>query len=403
MYARTVVIAAAFVCAAAALTGAQERASAEEILGFFPYGSYSEVEHIDPAAMARGEAWPLYSQFLANSPFGDDPVLPPSLAGKFESWTRAQLLRMKSKKFSVLDIFVGEEEPKRDKDDDAEEPAEVKEEPGARLPEGTQLTVMENIGDLLGVYRYEALDLLIEEALKRGEMEPTGHVIDERPIYSFRAPGEGEGEAKVRYAYAMPTGEFLTAERLRNLALMVEAGMGRDMNILDDEDFVRIIAMLPDLGQKWSAVSIATEMRMMAERMRRSGEDEEKVTRWEDYAERAARLRVDTTLIGEQITEREYEVYADEDYAKELFEKGQTQEMHMGSLPDDVVKHEENLRAARKKELFDNMIVTTIVYDRKLLESAKASNDAMQELIGNEGGTGKPTIVIIDQEKTDKK
>ena len=400
MYSRTVALAAVALCAAAALVGAQERASAEEILGFFPYGSYSEVEHIDSAAMARGEAYPQYLEFLANSPFGsDEPVLPPSLAGQFYSWTTGQLMRMKSKKISDFNIVVGDEKPKTDKD--VEEVSEDEEkEPSTKLPEGTQISVMQNVGDLLGVYRFEALDLLIEEALKNGEIEPTGYAIDERPIYSFRAPGEGEGEERVRYAYAMPTGEFLTAERIRNLGAMVEAGMGRDMNILDDEDFVRILAMLPDLGQKWRAVCTAAEMKMIAERMRRSGEDEERAKRMEDWAERGARLHVETTLIGEQITEREYEVYGDEDYAKELFENGQTTEAFVGNeFPEEVYKHQDNLKAAQKKELLDNMIVTTIVYDRKLLESAKAFNDAMREVAGDSSSGGKPTIVVIDQSK----
>jgi hypothetical protein len=88
-----------------------------------------------------------------------------------------------------------------------------------------------------------------------------------------------------------------------------------------------------------------------------------------------------------------------------MMDKGVQRMMAIGQVPDEITQHERNLDAARKQEQVDNLIVTTIVYDRKLLESAKASNDALQKMItqAKKNGGKNQMIIVVDTNDEKKK
>ena len=389
------------------VSSAQERPRADEILRWFPYGFYSHIEHRDDTLLQQGESWQLFKDYLDRpDPFAEENALPPTLQEGIEARTMAQLLRLKQHELSAAtlkEFALNEADAKKEDKATVEGKEEDQGNEPLRIPEGTNMTIMSNVGDRLNVYRYDILDTRIEEALKKGEIADSGRRINERPIYRFRSRDES-GDKGI-YAYATVEGELLIATRLRNLALMVAAGTGAEMNMLDSEDYLDLIGLVPELGQKWQAFCSRAMNRSMIEQMRKDGEEEEKIAGLEENFGRDASLHVETVDVGEQIVERRLEVYADEETAREMMNKGMQRRLTIGQIPDEVEQHEHSLDAARKTEQVDNMIVTTVVYDRKLLESAKASNDAMQKMIdqAKKDGAGKGQMIIMVKQKEEKK
>ncbi|HUX08338.1 MAG TPA: hypothetical protein VMX35_13615 [Acidobacteriota bacterium] len=385
----------------------QERPRADNILRWFPYGYYSHIEHRDDTLMQQGEAWQLFKDFLDRpDPFSGAAALPPSLKDGIEARTTAQLLRLKQRMLNssdLEDLFTEEDEPEEKNEEAGEEKEAGEKERPSSIPEGMTFTFMENVGDRLGVYRYELLDPQIEEALRASEIVDMGRRINERPIYRFSS--RDESGDKGAFAYATAGGELLTAGRLRNLALMVAAGTGQEMNILDSEDYLDLIVLVPELGQQWRAICHRAMQKSMLEEMERKGGDQDTIEQRRESLERGSRLSINTTDVGEQITERDIEVYLDEETAKATLDISIRREIAIGNTPDEMKEHQQNVKAARKIEQVDNLVVTTIVYDRKLLESAKASNDALQKMIDQaqkEGGKKGQMIIVIDS-KTEKK
>ena len=162
---------------------------------------------------------------------------------------------------------------------------------------------------------------------------------------------------------------------------------------------------MPELGQQWFAFCHRAMQKSMIEEMERKGEDPDTIEQREEFLERGFLLSVKTTDIGKQITERDIEVYPDEETAKTAMDREMRREIAIGQVPEEVKQHQSNLEAARKTEQVDNMIVTTVVYDRKLLESAKASNDALQKLTyqAQKDGSGKDQMIIMIEKKDEKK
>jgi hypothetical protein len=385
---------------------AQERPRADEILRWFPFGYYSEITHRDDSLLRTGEAWPLFKEFLDRpDPFSGESALPPSLKEGIESTTVAQLLRLNQHEIKAADLKDLGSTEKKSTEKKSEEGAKEEPRPALNeLPEGTSLTFMANVGDKLCVCRYDILDTRIEEALKKGEIADTGKRLDGRPVYQFRGEDDQEGYKGV-YAYAAPEGELLTAGRLRNLALMVAAGTGREMNILDGEEYLDLIGMVPDLGQKWHAFCSRAMNKSMIEQMRKDGDDEERIAKLEESFAHLSSLHLETVDVGKQITERQIEVYPDEETAREMM-NATMQTMAIGQVPDAITQHQRNLDAARMREQVDNLIITTVIYDRKLLESAKASNDALQKMIdqATKDGAGKgQTIIVVNTQDKKKK
>jgi hypothetical protein len=370
----TVALSASLFLLSAAQVFSQETLRADDILRWFPYGDYSDIKHKDFLRLAKGEAYPLYEEFLDNPDMETEiNILPETLRKEIDSYTTAKLLKLKKRKLPAEII-----------------PPDVKDS-GGRPVELRSITFMSNEGEELAVYRYTALDLLVEEAFKKGEIITTDYTYEGRPIFSFRS---AEDREKEYFAYAEATGELAVASDLQLLLAMAASGTGQDLNILDDETYIDIIDLIPDLGQVWRIHHMRSVFAHISEKMAADGTGEEKLDARDEALERAPQLNIEHWTVEEQIVQREITAYADEESAEKAM-SAQQRRIFFGEAPGEVKDHLDNLEISSKTTLEGNLIVKTIIYDEKLLRSAQAYNKAMNDIRQKSDGSGKKQQVII--------
>jgi len=286
---------------------AQERLSADEILAWFPYGSYESITHYDIESMAKAESFAdLQKLFRAQTGERETGILPEILREGIKSITTATLSRLargkpiETKEGHLTTKRLQEAPETEDKGKKRRQPTSVF---YGRI--GGKRVAIENVAARLKVFRYDLLDPLIEKAVKDGSMEPTGEMLDNRPVYKLREP-EGGGAL---FLYAAATQELLVADRAKLVGAMAASGLGLEMNVLDNELYADLINLVPDMGQYWMCFFIREKFERMLEEMKKAGAGEEDIAKRQNSLEEGTQYFVRTFLVGKRIVEKEIDVY----------------------------------------------------------------------------------------------
>ena len=323
---------------------AQEKLTADEIFFWFPQGEFDSISHNEPP----GDSLPLsYQRYLAivdmPSYQGRISVLPLSLDRESRS-TTAVALYLTDQTETVT--------------------------AGSRQP--PTLTVKP-----LYVYRFDELDSLVEQAVKSGEIDPTGKRAFGRPIYSYSADIQGmrEIERKKFFAYATPTQELLVAEELSDIYKMTRAGYGLDPNILDHEDFSELLDLVPELGRLWSATACFKQFRDTLQSMRDKGATEEEIEKTAGKLP-GLRWKINAVLLEDEMIKKEIWICSDDDAAQMFFD---SEIKTYGESPGYTTNYLDVRQKKTRKTLEDNSVVFTTVYDDELLDSIAEMKKLRQE------------------------
>lgn len=214
----------------------QEKPPLEELMRWFPEGSYSEVIHFDRDLFLRScpkELLRNYAQAARQLFPAGKGILPDSMVDRFESVTTAVKGEARFKNNYI--ITAGGEIKQVNRK------CAIVVEANDRYYGAWMATRS------LRVYRFADLETLVKNAMKLGEINVFEERINKHPVYVCR-PGGTDGEL---YAFATPTQEFLVAEDPDVLKAMVQAGMLGGSAIFSGTDLSGLIEVSSDLGYFW--------------------------------------------------------------------------------------------------------------------------------------------------------
>jgi hypothetical protein len=308
-----------------------------EIFAWFPSGSYVFLVHYDMVEAMQGKGWETRCKLYENYR-GPDPEgwLPQSFKGHWKSYTKAQPLKIKINRQIMGNLT---------------------------LDNGPELFKVNRT--FMNVYRYEWLQPIIKEAEDAGEISSTGIIFMGQQIYTYLGTNY-RGERTKMYAAATFSQEWVVAEDMNSLKLMLATGMGRHASILEDEEMEVIAEVLPDLGESWVISLVEPISRMQREAYRRNGTPEEYIREWEQEDPKQPLFIFNTTYYKDKYIEKVIKWYTSEEYAQAASQQvGEARP----TRDESEKKYWDILAKKKETEVEDNMIITTIEYDAELLAS----------------------------------
>lgn len=237
------------------------------------------------------------------------------------------------------------------------------------------LVIMRDIGETMRVWRFSDLDTILKSALKRGEIDAIGESMFDRPIYRFRT----EVTDSECFAFATITQEFLTATKLENLKLMIDAGYGQEMNFLDYEENAKLIDIIPMLGQYWTIAYGPLSARKQFEYMEKRGFPEEKLDEIRDLMENGLLFSFDTLILSDQIVKKSIYMYKSDDLDK-YGGAGVPKPKNYPLIPEPRRTYVMLNDKRKKCEADGNLEMVTVVYDEELLEAQKEVKSHLEGL-----------------------
>ncbi|HUX07687.1 MAG TPA: hypothetical protein VMX35_10285, partial [Acidobacteriota bacterium] len=199
-----------------------------------------------------------------------------------------------------------------------------------------------------------------------------------------------------------PTGELLLAADPDDLEKMANAGLGLDLCILDDERFLPLSGLFPELGHYWYFyVGLDVAKEFILEKEIEAGTSDDVIAKIKGSIGDGKEYSVRTTLVTDEIIEREIRVYGSESAAKETGEQlkrrfrpfeipawipndiRQKLQKQLAETPQETREYLATLEAAQRVEIDGTTVNAETVYDRKLiqamLKSAKAWEESREE------------------------
>ncbi len=344
---------------------------ATEIFSWFPEGLYVSITHWDVETTLQAEAYEIYTRLFHRSQverFCD--FLPQFFREDLLSITKAEKVRLR---------FLNSSE--------YEEASSALRDPNHRMSGSIEFYFVngrkvfaEHVGDQLFVLRFLALRPLIDTALREGILADSGSKYRERPIYFFLSNSEPEVRTEL-YAYATETDELLLADELPNLQLMIDAGYGIELNILEGEDFHELIGIIPDLGQHWDFINYRDRSKVFLEWLRNSSDaSAEEIELYEEIIAREMQFFIWSTEIGDEIVRHRYECYLDDETAEEnLRTMREDHNVVVGpGPPAEFIRLRELMAGSREWTRDDNMLVSTIVFNQDLIDAQLAAIEALE-------------------------
>jgi hypothetical protein len=238
-----------------------------------------------------------------------------------------------------------------------------------------QTVVFEMFSTTMAVLRYQDPELTIKTALESGILAETGEVIEGRRIFSYR-PRRNDREY---YLYYTPTMELLMAERPAQLRLMAQTGLGLELSILDNKTYLPLVDMASDLGQYWFFWNRRASHEEIVEAIRNSGEKSERIDSVEEDHEKGLQFRVRTDSLSDTLTEKEIEVYGDEDQARQREEKKRNELLNLDpyqGFPRELTDFLKKVHSGRKTVRDGTRVITTLVYTPEIIEAVRAGLSA---------------------------
>lgn len=355
---------------------AQSRPDAEDILRWFPEGSYEVIEHEDLEAMGKADAYSLYYEYflkpLLNTPYSGP--LPSSLRFGYQASTYAKMSRDRVTRLEGA-------YPRRVVDSEeflSNLKTRFKHFSGVSTTATADgaaeiVFVREQVRDELWVFLFPALDLTMQSVLAVGDLDLTGYTIGERPVYTMRGR-TAQGSYSVYWAYAAPTGELALALELEHLEAMVEAGMNQGPNILDMDDYEDLERVVPELGQQWTICPFRTGTRQRIERLEEEHAAGEQIDTLAEELESGAAYGIDDLHVeNDEIRLREITIFRDEDEARKAERRESVKERRAAQSRAARERKWWLEQYHKKKETsrFDIWVIVTFHADREFLEARR--------------------------------
>jgi hypothetical protein len=382
------------------LAFAQEVQRAEDILRWFPQGEYRVIAHQDDELLASSKACDEFrgyfggwlensdpegnkisedgapgitrgSAFLLGAPGSLDEnitLLPESLregviSSTYGGWVK--ILQEQRKEGSTVELID-------EKSEGGKTGAK-----GVLVSSDTDLNV--------AVFRYLDLDSVIKKALKDGYLTDTGKKISGATVYTFSSDHPHSKRAAY-FAWISPTNELLVSNHRGYLRAMIDTGSGENPSILDDDAFIELTRLVPDLGALWRAYPYAKTREKIIEHYKQADMDSEQRNARIEEEEKGVQLKVDTWRVEGQVINQIYEIYFNSTHAEEAMAKARargSRTMKEAPAFDALMLL---LKERMKLEVQSNFFISTLVYDAKLAEALnKASLDVIRHMEQNGG------------------
>ena len=382
----------------------QELKQAEDILKWFPQGSYLMIKHKDIEMLMAGRAYPLYQEFF--EPKEEDAEAEDEEEG---AERKKKLKKAKSGNFSfrfasfgmgaasILDkreirlpesMFEGliattdahavslADAPE---DDNKTVQTVTFESRSGKKTSSVAVFLHEN--STMAVHEYIDLDSTLKEAIKKGEVAKTGKRIAGRPVYTFQATSRGHRSSD-QFAWASEANELIVASDREKLRKMILAGRGKMMRLLDDDDYVDLIELVPDLGAKWMVMSLKQSDERIENAVRDGEIEEEDGERILERSKKTPLLRITSLKVENAIVSQEISVYTESEHAEEAFNKSdENSPMASQQMPEGMSAYKALLKERRTRELDNNIVTTSTIIDKKLMEAEQVANAAMQKMM----------------------
>lgn len=330
-----------------------------EIFNWFPQASYHYLSQRNFAAMEKNSIYPIFCEtFHADGSLTRYDPLPQPLREGIEQAVACKLMRIKKVKSRI-------EEDR---------------------PEWINAMRARHAGDRLMAYRYTLLDPLIDICLKDGLLEDTGLALLKRPVYKLKSALKRSGykfesttEGDEYFAYAAFDQTLLVAGEFANLAAMVDAGSGKEMNLLEDADLLELRELLAELGESWSCAVPVSANREMLERFKETDAPSDFLEKIEGIVEHGLQLKIESWEFGgKNLQFRTIYVYGDEEGAKKEYSEWDTGIPSLADTPGEVVAYNEKLSAATKVSREGNIIIEIATFKPELLEAKLAGIKAWE-------------------------
>jgi hypothetical protein len=332
------------------LANVNQKSKHEELFYWFPSGSYNFLCHADLERAKAGKGWAEAEEMLEASKgittYNSMNWIPPSFKESCTSYTMAEPLKVKIDKKAFDDI-----------------PPESK--PRPFLSRRAHLCV----------YGFDSLPSLIKSALEAGEISDTGVIYKGFRVFSYNGINY-RGERTKMFATSAFGLEWLVAEDLNSLRLMIATGLQANPCILEDDAMADIMEIIPDLGESWMIGESRPYFELQQEYYLRNGETEEDLKTWREEEMEQPVYAFFTSYFSDGYVEKEIRWFIDEEHAA----KGALITFSQRPSKDDDEKEYKKLLVQRQTtEVVDNLCIITTVYDQELIEATAKYNRAQAE------------------------
>ena len=292
-----------------AVCAPQDVPKAEDLLRWFPEGTYDAVSHIDIEKFRALKGGELVGERLSPAVMAErsGDSLPLSFFKKYKSITLAHLVKYELAEDETEGEGGKAEEGRRER----LAPIEISFEDA----DGNRVfrRFSESGADLF-VFRFDDLEGLVKAAVKSGEISATDILLYEVRIYSYISR---DGEET--YLYPADFEELLVASSLHDLKRMVEAGYGVSAAMIENPDFAEFEEAFPSLGCIWINRDSALRFRLQYRASHKLGAPEALLKVYMKKLDAVASMDILSWDFSDPMTEFWIRVYEDEETAEERY------------------------------------------------------------------------------------
>jgi hypothetical protein len=382
----------------------QEMQRADDILKWFPQGSYSHIQHVNREMLQAGSSYALYMEFFEPQPTrkdGEGNILEETTEirsfhmplGDILSAARileGDILDLPSSlRKHVVTSTVANAVDLVEVPDDEEESAQVVtlETKGGKDTKAA-VAMFISRDSTMSVHTFIDLEEILREAVENNVVDTSGKIIAGRPVYCFHTIVDGVRSGKL-YAWASENGELIVAANRKMLRKMILCGRGELLRLLDDPDYVDLTSIIPELGAKWTVLSLKKSQQKVMEAVREGDIGTEAAERMIERGEKSPLMQINSLKVDYTLVATEHTVYEEDDHAEEAMRRSAVMNL-VGENAEEVKgwsAYQRLLSERKNQELNGNVVVTSVTFDRKLLEAEQTANQEIQSMFVKPGGS----------------
>jgi hypothetical protein len=291
-------------------SSAQEKLTAGDVFSWFPEGSYRTLGYIDYTSLKKNQYYDLFKELFGDEGLmesKDSMPLPETAVGNIDHLIYGQLMKLKIRE-TVM------EAGKQDKDKPHSADNMLSRE-STNAAGRTVVSTTEDSGGKIWVFSFDDTAGLVKQGEKDGWLARAGVRINKQPVYKLVARGAEESQTDY-FAYATPTNELLVAEEYAQLEMMVKAGLGVEVGMLDDADYMDLFPHIQDLGQSWRITPERVKMREQITLWSQQPDMDEKVRDLEEKLNNDVQYEITTFEVGDDVKAIQIKIFGDEELAK---------------------------------------------------------------------------------------
>ena len=380
---------------------AQEVLKIDEILGCFPAGTYSQLEHYDSYNTSLCEIYPFYKKYVSKQEKNElyRGPMPDLFRFKEKSFSRGRYEVYKTMKR----LHTGKGKP-----DFGVLYKELKAKHAStgsvnflteKTKDGkTMLVTQFSVSEMLWVFRYDNLPLLLKQALSQGIMEKCNTKILEKPVYLLQGQNRMRSRAKY-YAFATDMNELLLAQSLESLQKMINAQCGLEENILQHEQYQEVRDYSEFLHHHWTITFFSPQRDTLLKRLNRSMENEKDLKKTIKQFEKMSSATIHSTQLSDVITSRTVLVFSDAAKARAHYEYRDGINWASEKPPAPVKKYYSLLNKKTKRKLQDRFIISTFSYDEELAQEERKKSLLEERYLSEKGKPEVGSLNIVNKKK----